>query len=199
MRLGIFGGTFDPPHIGHLILAQEAYAQLNLDQVIWMLTPDPPHKHGQIIRPWSVRMEMVAAAIADNPHFVLSTIEAERSGPHYTVDTVKIWLEQHPSDELYYMIGGDSLRDLPNWYHPDELIELITGLVVMRRPGVYFDLEQLGGLLPALKQKIHFIGAPALEISSSDIRERIKQGRPYRYYLTEAVYRMILSKGFYEN
>ena len=197
MRLGIFGGTFDPPHLGHLVLADEALHQLGLDQVLWVLTPDPPHKLGQSIRPWQVREELVTAAIDSRPEFKLSKVEIERPGPQYTVDTVRILSSQFPGAELHYLIGGDSLRDLPDWYKPAEFLSAVSGLGVQRRTGAVFNLTRLESLLPGITRKVQFIDAPALEISSSDIRERIATGRPFRYFLLPAVQQVILSKRLY--
>lgn len=198
MRLGILGGTFDPPHIGHLILADEASHQLGLDQLLWVLTPDPPHKQGQSIRPWQLREELVLAAIRDRVNFVLSKVEIERPGPHYTVDTLRILASQYPTAELFYLIGGDSLRDLPTWYKPEELLSSVSGLGVMKRPGAVFTLGHLETILPGLTRKVQFINAPLLEISSTDIRERITDGRPFRYFLPLHVFTIIQSKNLYK-
>ncbi len=105
--LGLFGGTFDPPHIGHLILASEAYAQLGLERLLWVLTPDPPHKQGQTISALEQRLAMVKLAIQDNPDFQLSTVELDRPGPHFALDTVRIIAEQNPACDLVYLMGGD--------------------------------------------------------------------------------------------
>ena len=118
MRIGIFGGTFDPPHLGHLILADEAHAQLELDRLLWVLTPDPPHKLHQSITPLVDRLDMLRATIAGNNAFELSMVDIERAGPHYAVDTLLILGRSYPGDALIYVMGGDSLRDLPTWYRP---------------------------------------------------------------------------------
>src|SRR5574340_405932 len=121
-RIGIFGGTFDPPHVGHLILASEACAQLKLTRLLWMLTPDPPHKQDQEITPLEQRKAMVEYSILGDRSFELSLLEVERPGPHYTLDTVRILRERHPQAEIVLLIGGDSLHDLPTWYRPAELV-----------------------------------------------------------------------------
>jgi len=190
-RIGIFGGTFDPPHVGHLILAAEAQDQLRLDRLLWVLTPDPPHKQDQSISPLAIRMKLLMAAIGDNPSFELCRVDMDRPGPHYAVDTVKILKEQYPSAEFFYLIGGDSLHDLPTWFQPRRLIELIDGLGVMRRPGDQVDLRNLEQKIPGLSAKICFIEAPLLEISARQIRQRIAAGRAYRYYVPPAVFRLI--------
>lgn len=190
-RIGIFGGTFDPPHVGHLILAAEAQDQLRLDRLLWVLTPDPPHKQGQSITPLDIRMKLLMAAIGDNSSFELSRVDMDRPGPHYAVDTVGILKEHYSLAEFFYLIGGDSLHDLPTWFQPQRLIELIDGLGVMRRPGDQVDLRSMEQKIPGLSVKICFIEAPLLEISARQIRQRIAAGRAYRYYVPPAVYRLI--------
>lgn len=198
MRVGIFGGTFDPPHVGHLILASEAYQLLGLSRLLWVLTPNPPHKRGLPVSPAGQRLELVQAAIAGDPIFELSRVDIDRQPPHYSVDTVRILRGQFPGAELFYLIGGDSLRDLPTWHAPQELVDEVDGFGVMRRPGDQVDLESLEAVLPGLTAKVHFFDAPLLEISASEIRERIRDGLPYRYYLYPPVYQLILEKGYYQ-
>ncbi len=198
MRIGIFGGTFDPPHIGHLILAAEARDQLNLDQVLWVVTPDPPHKIGRTVSPLAVRLEMVQAAMGDDPGFVISRVEIDRPGPHYSADTVKVLAHQYPQANLFYLMGGDSLHDLPIWRHPQALIDCLTGLGVMRRPEDFVDLPRLERALPGITAKVHFFNAPLLEIASSDIRARAANGRHFRYFLPPAVYAIIQKLHLYQ-
>jgi nicotinate-nucleotide adenylyltransferase len=198
MQVGVFGGTFDPPHLGHLILAAEALDQLRLDRILWVLTQDPPHKHGQMIRPWEERFDMVRLATAGDPTFEISRVDIDRPGPHYAVDTMGILASQLPQTSLFYLIGGDSLHDLPSWHQPRQFLESCAGLGVMRRPGDSINLDALEGVLPGISARVHFITAPLLEISSRDIRERIASGRPFRYYLTPAVYQYILETNIYQ-
>jgi len=186
-RLGIFGGTFDPPHVGHLILAAEARDQLGLDQVLWVVTPDPPHKTGRVITPLDIRLEMVQAALGADTGFAISRAEIDRPGPHYTVDTVAILAEQNPGTELFYLMGGDSLHDLPIWKRPAELVSRLAGIGVMRRPQDFVDLPLLERAVPGIVAKVHFVDAPLLEISSTSIRERVKRGRHYYYFLPPQV------------
>ena len=197
MRVGIFGGTFDPPHLGHLILADEALHQLKLERLLWVLTPDPPHKQVQTISPWQQRFELVQAALADNPAFEISRVDVDRPGPHYAVDTVRLLHDQLPGEELVYLMGGDSLHDLPTWYQPQELVRLCVQFGVMHRPSDAIDFQKLEILLPGAGVKIHFIEAPLIEISSNDIRERIANGQPFRYFLPPAVYNLVQSEGYY--
>lgn len=198
MKIGIFGGTFDPPHLGHLILADEAFIQLNLDKLLWVLTPDPPHKLDQEISPAAQRLELVQASILDNPNFELSRVELDRPGPHYAVDTLRLLRQQYPGAELYYLIGGDSLRDLPSWYHPDELVDEVDCFGVMRRPDDEIDLESLAGVLKGIRQKIQFIDSPMVDIASHEIRARIAQAQSYRYFLHPYVYDLIRQKKYYQ-
>lgn len=172
-RLGIFGGTFDPPHYGHLILAKEAAQQLHLDLVLWVLTPDPPHKRGKRITPWQIRHEMVEAAISGHPEFEISRVDIDRPPPQYALDTVRLLGQEYPGSELIYLIGGDSLRDLPGWRQPEEFLRNIDWLGVMRRPDILYDIEDLNKLLPGIKDKILWIDAPLVNIASSHLRRSI--------------------------
>jgi len=198
MRVGVFGGTFDPPHMGHLILAAEALHQLRLDRLLWVLTQDPPHKHGRMIRPWEARLEMVRLATVEDPAFEISRVDIDRPGPHYAVDTMGILAQQIPGAELFYLIGGDSLHDLPTWHAPRQFLQACAGLGVMRRPGDSINLDALENVLPGISARVHFITTPLLEISSTDIRQRISDGRPFRYYLIPAVYQYILKTKLYQ-
>jgi nicotinate-nucleotide adenylyltransferase len=190
-RIGLFGGTFDPPHLGHLILASEAQFQLELTRLLWTLTPEPPHKQGQPITPVEHRLAMVNLAIAGNLSFELSHVELDRPGPHYTLDTINLVAEQNPQAEIVPVIGGDSLHDLPTWHHPKELLYAAHWIGVMRRPGESTNLEELERELPGISSKVHYVDAPLLEIASREIRSRIADGRPYRYYLPGPVYHYI--------
>jgi nicotinate-nucleotide adenylyltransferase len=197
--IGVFGGTFDPPHIGHLILAAEARAQLGLDRLLWVLTPDPPHKQDLSIAPLEHRLAMVELAIGDDPSFELSTVEMDRPGPHYALDTVKILAEQNPAADLIYLMGGDSLRDLPTWHRPADLAAALRFVGVMRRPGASLDLTSLEKSLPGLSAKIRFVDAPLLDIAAHEIRARAAAGRPFRYYLLPAVYQYIAEHDLYKS
>jgi nicotinate-nucleotide adenylyltransferase len=191
MRIGIFGGTFDPPHIGHQILAAEAAAQLGLERVLWVLTPTPPHKLGRCISPDRDRLRLVGAAVAGNPLFEVSTIEFERPGPHFASDTLGALALRYPGAHFIYLMGGDSLRDLPTWHEPLVFLERCAGVGVMRRPGDAVDLAALERVLPGVRAKVSFVEAPLVDISASDIRVRAANGRPYRYLVPAAVFRII--------
>ena len=197
-RVGLFGGTFDPPHVGHLILASEAKSQLELSRVLWTVTPDPPHKQDQTITPLEHRLAMVRLAIEDEPAFQLSDIEMNRPGPHYTIDTLQLLAEQNPAAEIVPIIGGDSLHDLPTWHKPKEILYVAHWVGVMRRPGEETNLQELERELPGITSKIHYVDAPLLEIASSEIRERAATGKPFRYYLPEHVYEYIEKHHLYQ-
>lgn len=196
-RLGIFGGTFDPPHVGHLILAAEARDQLDLDCTVWVLTPDPPHKQGQEITSLQSRLAMIELAISDDDAFSLSYVDIDRPGPHYTVDTVQILREEYPGFDLIYLMGGDSLHDLPNWYQAEQFLKAVDGIGVMRRPGDNIDLTELIEALPELATKLNFVTAPLLEISAEQIRRRAADKRSFRYYLLPKIYEYILTHNIY--
>ncbi len=197
LRLGIFGGTFDPPHVGHLILAMEAYDQLNLDKVLWVLTPNPPHKIGKLITSTDLRLQMVSESIRGDPAFELSRVDVDRPGPHYMRETVNLLHIQYPKAELVFLMGGDSLHDLPSWYEPREFVQACDRLGVMHRVGEKINLELLEKSLPGITQKVEFIEAPILEISSNKIRQLVSLGKPYRYYLLPHVYEIIKKGGLY--
>jgi nicotinate-nucleotide adenylyltransferase len=200
-RLGIFGGSFDPVHLGHLILAAEALHQLKLDRVLWVLTPEPPHKPGQHRQSLDDRLAMLHIAISEYPQYLLSRVDIDRPPPTYAVDTVRLIAEQYPQSELVYLIGGDSLHDLPTWHDPAGLVQAVTALGVMRRPDDHIDPVDLAALekgVPGISQKLLNVDAPLLEISSSGIRMRITTGRPFCHYLPLGVYFLIRERQLYD-
>lgn len=200
MRIGIFGGTFDPPHLGHLILAAEAQYQLGLARLLWVLTADPPHKLHRVITPVADRLALVEAAISDNQAFDLSRVEIDRPGPHYALNTVELLRKEFPGAELVYLLGGDSLAGLPvSWHQPRAFVAACDLLGVMYRPGDSVDLVRLEKEIPGLTGKVRLIDAPLLEISSRELRRRIAAGEPYRYYLPAAVIRVIEARGLYQS
>lgn len=198
-RIGIFGGTFDPPHLGHLILASEAHSQLRLSRLLWVITPRSPHKIVNSITQVSHRLEMVQCAIGDEPAFELSTVEFDRPAPQYTVDTLKIIQEQHPSADLILLMGADSLRGLTTWHRPADLAAACHEIGVMRRPGEDFHLATLEAAIPGIKHKVHFVDTPLLQISSREIRRRVAEGLAYRYFLSPAVYDYIQTHNLYRD
>jgi len=191
MRIGIYGGTFDPPHLGHLIIANEAQYQLRLDKLLWVLTGNPPHKQGQPITELVHRLKMVQLTLNQEPDNELSRIEIDRPSPHYAVDTIHLLAGEYPQAELVYLMGGDSLRDITGWHRPADLVAACHEIGVMRRPGDDIHIASLERQLPGLSVKVHFVDAPLLEISSREIRQRVAAGRPFRHYLHTCVYQYI--------
>jgi nicotinate-nucleotide adenylyltransferase len=198
MRIGIFGGTFDPPHIGHLILAEDAREQLGLDQILWVLTPFPPHKTMQKISPIQDRMSMVLLAIAGNTKFILSRMDIDRQPPHYAVDTVALLLEKRPKDEIFYLMGADSLDDLPTWHEPQRFVSLCHGIGVMMRHDEAPDTSKLEFEIAGLSEKLQFLWTPVIEISGSDIRDRVATGKPFRYLVPDKIHHYILNHKLYQ-
>lgn len=198
-QLGIFGGTFDPPHVGHLILAMEAFDQLKLDRVLWVLAPDPPHKLGKKITPLELRIEMVRAAINADPMFEFSRVDIDRPGPHYVLDSMHILRKENPQSRLFFIMGGDSLHDLPTWHEPDLFIQACDRLGVMRRPGEIIQMDVLEKRFQGISGKVEFIDAPLLEISSNQIRALVADCKPYRYYLPKAIFEIVQAHGLYQS
>ena len=197
MRLGILGGTFDPIHLGHLILAEEAWYQLGLEKVLLVPAGDPPHKRDRSLTPVEHRVAMIELAIIDNPHLELSRVDVDRPGPHYTLDMVRLHLEQYgPGTDLYFLMGLDSLADLPNWRDPKKLVELCN-LVALSRPDSGFDWNKLEEQLPGLRWRVIFLPMPELQISSHMIQQRVRQGRPLRYQVPPAVEEYIRQRCLY--
>jgi nicotinate-nucleotide adenylyltransferase len=197
VRVGIFGGTFDPLHIAHLILADEASYTLSLDQVLWMLTPNPPHKTEWEITPVDQRLSMLESSVADNPNFIVSRIDVTRPAPHFAVDTMSLLREEYPESKFFYLMGGDSLHDLPTWERPREFIDKCDGFGVMRRPDDDVDIEAMTHLFPEIRGKIKFVEAPLLSISAREIRKRVKLGMPYRYFVPGSVFELIQKMNLY--
>jgi nicotinate-nucleotide adenylyltransferase len=197
MRLGILGGTFDPIHIGHLILAEEARYLLELDRVLLAPAADPPHKRAQGKSPAEHRVHMVKLTIADNPHLALSRIDVDRPGPHYTLDMMRLLHEQYgPDAALYFLMGLDSLADLPTWHRPLDLMQQCQ-LVALSRPGAEFDWDALETALPGVRSRVIVLPMPLLQISGSDLRARVRQGRPLRYQVLPQVERYIHEQQLY--
>lgn len=187
LRLGVYGGTFDPPHLGHLILAEAAADSLNLSTVLFVPAAGPPHKRpGDLRAPAQHRAAMVGRAIADNPRFALSRVDLDRPAPQYSVDTLRLLHETFADAEFYFLLGEDSLHDLPQWLRPAELITLAT-LGVMRRSDAAPDLERLEARIPGISARIAWITAPRIEISSTALVEQIAAGRSVRYQIPDAV------------
>ena len=197
-KVGYIGGTFDPPHLGHVIIAREAFIQLNLDAVLWLITPDPPHKQDREITPVQDRLEMLELVTGRYDEFYTSTVDLERSPPYYAAETVGIIKDKDPEVDLVYIIGEDSLRDLANWYAPELFLSTIDRLAVAPRPGFNTDLDALDKKLPGLKSKVEFLDQVMVDISSSLIRERIKEGIAYDHFLLEDIADTIKKNQLYQ-
>ncbi|UCC88753.1 MAG: nicotinate-nucleotide adenylyltransferase [Anaerolineales bacterium] len=200
MRLGILGGTFDPIHFGHLLAAEEARGALRLEGVLFAPAGDPPHKQGYAILPVAHRLAMVRLAIADNPAFQISTVDIDRTGPHYTVDTLRLLRNQLGigSDETFLIMGADSLTHLTTWHQPAQLIE-ICRLAVVARPGYRADLEALEAALPGISTRLDWVEMPVLGISSSDLQRRVREGRSIRYQVPSAVAAYVAKHALYRD
>lgn len=198
MRLGVLGGTFDPPHHGHLILAEMARDQLELERVLWVPAADPPHKQGRAITPAGHRLAMLQIALDGNPSFTLSRADVDRPGPHYTVDLMDILATEYPQAAWFFLMGGDSLRDLPTWHQPSRLIEQCT-LAVLPRPGVTYDLAELESSFPGITTRVTFVDAPQVYIAASDIVQRVLAGQSIRYLVPPGVEDYIAAHRLYHS
>jgi nicotinate-nucleotide adenylyltransferase len=187
MRIGVFGGTFDPPHLGHLVVAQEVYHRLGLDRVLWVPAAIPPHKQDQQITPGHLRLEMVRAAIADDERFDLCDLEIRRSGPSYTVDTLRALAEMNPSAELVLILGADQLAELDRWRGPKSILELAS-LVGFARDGE----------VPSLPEDVRLVEVPRMDVSSTMIRQRVGAGEPVSYLVPRSTEAVIRREALYE-
>lgn len=186
-QVGLFGGTFDPIHLGHLILAEEARIQLNLDRIYLMPAGDPPHKQDRQITPVEHRIRMVELATAESPHLWVSRIDADREGPHYSVDTVRLLRKAiGPTSGIFFLMGLDSLRDLPTWQKPEELMAETT-ITALTRPFVDVTWTKLEHFLPGIRKHAILLEMPAIEIASSTLRKRIQSGVSVQFQVMRAV------------
>jgi len=195
-RIGVIGGTFDPPHYGHLVLAENALAQLQLDQVLFVPAGNPPHKPAQPITPVHHRIAMVEAALADNPAFQVSRVDVERRGPHYTVDMLRYLNQGCPEARYFFLMGGDSLAEFITWRDPAGILEQ-ADLAVMRRAGWDASVESLAEELPGIQDRLWWLDAPHLEISGTDLRRRVTEGLPIRYLVPDTVEEYVRVHGLY--
>jgi nicotinate-nucleotide adenylyltransferase len=197
LRVGVLGGTFDPIHLGHLILAEEARDQLGLSAVYFVPAGDPPHKPGRRLAPVEDRLRMIELAIAGNDVFQASRADADRPGPHYTLDMIRIIQAQlPPGGELYFLMGYDSLAELPSWHRAQELVAACH-LVALTRYDVPLNWDYLESRLPGVRQRVTLLDMPELEIASHQIQARVREGRTIRYLVPDAVCTFIALKGLY--
>ncbi|MGB3330499.1 MAG: nicotinate-nucleotide adenylyltransferase, partial [Thermomicrobiales bacterium] len=193
--LGIFGGTFDPIHIGHLAVAERACDELGLDGVVFVPALQPPHKPHRIISPIEDRVEMLRLAIQGNPRFSWSDVDMRPDEPSYTVSMLERMRDQFPGTELSFIVGEDSLRDFATWHEPERILELAR-LVVADRPGIDVD-ESVYAEVPRLRSRVVRFAAPLLEVSSTDLRRRVAEGYSIRYLVPERVFEYIRQRGLY--
>jgi nicotinate-nucleotide adenylyltransferase len=196
VRLGILGGTFNPPHLGHLIIAQEAYVHLHLDHVMLIPARIPPHKEVEDEPGPEVRLDLCRLATLDDERLSVSDVELRRPGPSYTVDTLEELSTKAPDNQLFLIVGGDIAAGLPRWREPERVLSLAT-LAVAERPGtsrgtVDQALAEVGTSRPAM-----FFPMPSIAISSSDLRERVAAGKPIRYLVPDPVARSIAERNLY--
>jgi nicotinate-nucleotide adenylyltransferase len=200
-RVAIFGGTFDPVHLGHLVMAEQAREQARLDQVWFLPAASPPHKLGQAITPFAQRAEMLRLAVAGQPAFRVEELEKDRPGPSYTADTLDELHRLYPALDLHLLVGSDCLPDLPGWYEPARIIRR-AGLLVVPRPGwPVIGPERLRenlALAPEIRLRYQIVDVPLIEMASRDLRRRAAEGRTLRYLVPRAVECYILEKRLYQ-
>ena len=196
MRLGLFGGTFDPIHLGHLSLAEQCREACGLDRVWFVVAGAPPHKPGDRTSV-AHRLEMARIAVAGHPAFTVSEIEAKRPGPHYSVETLEAVHAERPNDDLFFLIGADSLADLPHWREPERIARLAT-VVVVNRPGIDPALEARPPDFGPEAKPFISVTIPPIGIASQDLRLRLAQGRSIRYQVPRGVEAYIEAHGLYQ-
>ena len=200
MKLGIFGGTFDPVHYGHLILAETCREACGLDEIWFVPASDPPHKDAGGITPGTKRVEMLEFALSGCSYFHVNRMELQRSGTSYTVETLREIHRDNPEDSLYFLIGGDSLRDLPDWREPEEIAQLATIVAVNRGEAGFSGMREVS---PEFQQQvldqIQQVEIPRVDISASEMRERVRNGRSIRFLTPRAVEVYIEQQQLYRN
>jgi nicotinate-nucleotide adenylyltransferase len=195
-RLGIFGGTFDPVHHGHLIIADELRYRLKLDHVLFLPAGRPPHKTDQDVTANEHRVNMLESAIGQDPHLDISYVDIENDGLSYTADSMREHQRRHPESEITFLMGQDSYRDLPYWHRPGELVQIVR-LGVALRPGVVVDTEHIMHRIPEVEGRVEFIDVPLIQIASSEIRRRVRAQEPIRYHVPALVDDYIRAHGLY--
>jgi nicotinate-nucleotide adenylyltransferase len=196
LRVGILGGVFNPPHLGHLVCAQEALVQLELEKVVFMPVGQAPHRELEGDPGAEARLEMVELAAGDDARFAISRAELDRPGPSYTADTLRELREKATDDELFLILGGDQAAALPSWREPETVLSLATVAVVERsnwsRNAIGIKIGRLRGA-----ERIRYLDMPIIQISSSAIRRRVSEGKPIRYLVPDKVANYIGANGLY--
>ncbi len=199
MRLGVLGGTFDPVHLAHLLTAEAVREALRLDLVLFVPAGLQPFKPQHSVTPADDRLAMLEIALADNPYFAVSLVDVNRTGLSYTVNTVRQLHEEwgDPELQMWFILGADALASFPDWHDPEGVLAQ-TRLAAVRRPGTAVEMEALSRRLPALKDAVDWVDAPLVEISATDIRQRVREGLSIRYRVTEGVREYIEAHGLYK-
>lgn len=195
-RIGLLGGTFDPPHLGHLWVAETAREQLNLDKMLFLPVGEPPHKQDRDVTAVAHRLAMTRLAIASNPDLVLDSTDIDRPPPHTTHTLLPILHDIYPDSQFWFLIGADSLHDFPSWERPGRIITQCR-LAVYPRPGVTIDWPQLKTAVPGIETAVDLIKGPIMSISSSGIRNWRRLGHSVRYLVTAGVLDYIEAHGLY--
>jgi nicotinate-nucleotide adenylyltransferase len=195
-RIGVFGGTFDPIHLGHLIIASELQSAAKLDRVLFVPAGRPPHKLDQHLSNDADRLEMLRLAVENVPGFEVNTVDLDRHGPSFTTDTLRILHGEIPDADLVFMMGEDSLRDFLTWKEPDKIVAQAE-LAVARRPGVAHDLGAIYAALPHAEGRIHVFAVPEIGIASRDLRVRAANGGSLRFFVPDRVEEFIRDRGLY--
>lgn len=199
MKIGIMGGTFNPIHLGHLVLSEYIRVEMDLDKVVFIPTGRPPHKDDKNIIDGFHRKKMVELSIKDNPYFVLSDIELKKSGISYTIDTINELKDIYKEDTLYMIIGADSLLNFESWKDPSELLKKVNLIVADRLLRKDKDIiDEIRTLNSKYNIDISYLDSPIIEISSTEVRDRIKEGKSIRYLVREDVNRYILENSLYK-
>ena len=196
VRIGVFGGTFDPIHMGHLVVAEDARAALELDKVLFIPAGQPWFKSYRQITDSHHRFAMVGLAVESNPHFDVSDIEIRRNGPSYTVDTLAELREQHKGAEFVVILGVDALREIDRWHQPRQLFEMAS-VVGMARPGASLDPSVLNAAIPGASGRMRLVDSTLIDISGTEIRQRVAAGLSIRYRVPAAVEGYICENGLY--
>ena len=195
-RIGLLGGTFDPPHLGHLWVAETAREQLALDQMLFLPVGEPPHKQDKLVTAVAHRLAMTRLAIASNPDFVLDTTDTDRPLPHTTHTLLPLLHRTYPNSQFWFLIGADSLHDFPTWGSPEQIITQCR-LAVYPRPGVTIDWPKLKTAVPGIETAVDLIKGPIMSISSSGIRNWRRLGHSVRYLVTADVLAYMDAHGLY--
>ena len=196
-RVGLLGGTFNPPHVGHMLCAQEALAALELDRVLLVPVNTPPHKAMPADPGPEVRAELCRLAVADAAGIEVSAIEVERPGPSYTVDTLRALHDADPGDQLTFIAGADQACGLPGWREPAAVLELADLAVAEREAWRREDVREALAGFPGAAERVRFFSMPRVDVSSSLVRARVADGRPIRWLVPDAVVRAIAERGLY--